>query len=219
MEAIGTDDPAIDAEVIQLYDMLLGRLGVSEYRLELNSIGCRDCRPAYVERLRAWLDEHGTELDEDARSEGCDEPAARLRRQGSRRTSRERSRRRRRSATRSAPRASSTSPPFAPTSTRTASRYELVPTLVRGLDYYTRTTWEFVGPMDEANSTICGGGRYDGLVEEIGGPPTPGLGFGAGIERLLIAIEDEGGRRRAAEAVDVFIAPSRGRRASSSRRC
>ena len=74
----------------------------------------------------------------------------------------------------------------------TGVRYELVPTLVRGLDYYSRTTWEFVGPMDNENSTISGGGRYDYLVEEIGGPPTPGVGFGAGIERLLIAMEDEG---------------------------
>ena len=73
----------------------------------------------------------------------------------------------------------------------TGVEYELVPTLVRGLDYYSRTTWEFVGPMDNENATISGGGRYDYLVEEIGGPPTPGVGFGAGIERLLIAIEDE----------------------------
>ena len=70
--------------------------------------------------------------------------------------------------------------------------YTLVPTLVRGLDYYTRTTWEFIGPLDGANSTISGGGRYDGLIEEIGGPPTPGVGFGAGIERLLLALEDAG---------------------------
>ena len=74
-------------------------------------------------------------------------------------------------------------------------RYELVPTLVRGLDYYTRTTWEFVGPEGGAQSTICGGGRYDGLAEEIGGPHTPGVGFGAGIERLLLALERRGTRR------------------------
>jgi histidyl-tRNA synthetase len=70
--------------------------------------------------------------------------------------------------------------------------YDLVPSLVRGLDYYTRTTFEFVGPEENVNSTICGGGRYDGLVEAVGGPPTPGIGFGAGIERLLLAIEREG---------------------------
>jgi histidyl-tRNA synthetase len=63
---------------------------------------------------------------------------------------------------------------------------------VRGLDYYSRTTFEFLGPDENANSTICGGGRYDGLVEQIGGPPTPGIGFGAGVERLLLALENEG---------------------------
>ena len=63
---------------------------------------------------------------------------------------------------------------------------------MRGLDYYSRTTWEFVGPIENENATISGGGRYDDLVEEIGGPPTPGVGFGAGIERLLLALEEEG---------------------------
>src|SRR5262249_3386721 len=70
--------------------------------------------------------------------------------------------------------------------------YELVPTLVRGLDYYTRTVFEFIGPEHGAQSAICAGGRYDGLIEEIGGPSTPGVGFGAGIERLLLALEDAG---------------------------
>src|SRR5207248_1729318 len=70
--------------------------------------------------------------------------------------------------------------------------YVLAPTLVRGLDYYTRTTFQYEGPEEGAQSTLCGGGRYDGLVEEIGGPPTPAIGFGAGVERLLLALEQEG---------------------------
>jgi histidyl-tRNA synthetase len=70
--------------------------------------------------------------------------------------------------------------------------YVLDPALVRGLDYYSRTTFEFLGPDENANSTICGGGRYDGLMEQIGGPPTPAIGFGAGIERLMLALENEG---------------------------
>src|SRR5207344_493827 len=70
--------------------------------------------------------------------------------------------------------------------------YTLEPTLVRGLDYYTRTVFEFVGPEEKAQSAICSGGRYDGLVAAIGGPPTPGIGFGAGIERALLALENEG---------------------------
>ena len=86
----------------------------------------------------------------------------------------------------------------------TGVRYTLVPTLVRGLDYYSRTTFEFIGPTENQNSTITGGGRYDYLIEEIGGPPTPGIGFG-GIERLLIAMEEEGVEPPPAEGIDVFF--------------
>jgi histidyl-tRNA synthetase len=84
-------------------------------------------------------------------------------------------------------------------------RYVVDHTLVRGLDYYTRTAFEFVGPEENVNSTICGGGRYDGLVEAIGGPPTPGIGFGAGIERLMLAIEREGTTVEQPR-IDVFFA-------------
>ena len=80
--------------------------------------------------------------------------------------------------------------------------YELAPTLVRGLDYYTRTTFEFKDEAIGAKDTICGGGRYDGLIEEIGGAPTPGIGFGAGVERLLLSI---GETARDAPNVDVFF--------------
>ena len=84
--------------------------------------------------------------------------------------------------------------------------YVLDPTLVRGLDYYTRTTWEFVGPDEGGQAaTLSGGGRYDGLVEEIGGPPTPGIGFGAGIERLILALERENVTAEE-PGIDVFIA-------------
>jgi histidyl-tRNA synthetase len=85
-------------------------------------------------------------------------------------------------------------------------RYVLDPTVVRGLDYYSRTTWEFVGPDESTQgSTISGGGRYDYLIEQIGGPPTPGVGFGAGIERLIMSLELEG---IAAEEdpLDVYVA-------------
>src|SRR6185295_16851230 len=82
--------------------------------------------------------------------------------------------------------------------------YVLDPALVRGLDYYTRTTFEFMGPEENANSVICGGGRYDALVEQIGGPATPGIGFGAGIERLLLALENEN-VTIASTTPDVFV--------------
>src|SRR5581483_9544450 len=70
--------------------------------------------------------------------------------------------------------------------------YTVEPTLVRGLDYYSRTVFEFVGPEEKAQSAICSGGRYDALIAELGGPTTPGIGFGAGIERALLALEQEG---------------------------
>jgi histidyl-tRNA synthetase len=204
VEAIGTDDPAIDAEIVQLYDTLLRRLGVSSYRLELNSIGCRECRPAYVERLTAWLDEHRDELGEEARQKLETSPL-RVFDVKDERT---------RALLEDAPKIGESlceacRAHFAAVRAdldATGVSYELAPTLVRGLDYYSRTTWEFVGPMDNENATISGGGRYDYLVEEIGGPPTPGVGFGAGIERLLIAMEDEGVAEADAQRVDVFVA-------------
>jgi histidyl-tRNA synthetase len=81
-------------------------------------------------------------------------------------------------------------------------RYVIDHRLVRGLDYYTRTTWEFVGPEERAQSSMSGGGRYDYLVEEIGGPPTPGVGFGAGIERLHLSLGDA---PAAPESIEVFF--------------
>jgi histidyl-tRNA synthetase len=86
-----------------------------------------------------------------------------------------------------------------------AVKFTLAPTLVRGLDYYTRTAFEFVDEAIGAKSSICGGGRYDGLIEQLGGKPTPGIGFGAGIERLLLSIE-EAGVATEPEELDVFVA-------------
>jgi histidyl-tRNA synthetase len=204
VEAIGTEDPAIDAEIIQLYDTLLGRLGITSYRLELNSIGCRACRPAYVERLTAWLEEHRDELDEEAKQKLQTSPL-RVFDVKNERT---------RALLQDAPKIGDSlcdacREHFAAVRAdldATGVAYELVPTLVRGLDYYSRTTWEFIGPMDNENSTISGGGRYDYLVEEIGGPATPGVGFGAGIERLLIAMEDEGVAAAPPAHAEVFVA-------------
>jgi histidyl-tRNA synthetase len=204
LEAIGTDDPAIDAEIIQLYDTLLRRLGITRYRLELNSIGCRDCRPAYVEKLTAWLDEHRDELGEEAKQKLATSPL-RVFDVKDERT---------RALLEGAPKIGDSlceacQEHFAAVRAdldATGVAYELTPTLVRGLDYYSRTAWEFIGPMENENSTISGGGRYDYLVEEIGGPPTPGVGFGAGIERLLIALEEEGLGEVEPDAVDVFVA-------------
>ncbi len=188
VEAIGSDDPALDAEIIQLYSELLRRLGVGGYRLELNSIGDRNCRPAYVEQLNAWLDAHADVLDDDARQKRATTPLRVFDVKDPRV----------RQALEEAPKiGESLCEPCRShfEAVRAALDaygvdYVLCPTLVRGIDYYTRTAFEFVDEAIESaqGSTICGGGRYDYLVEEIGGRPTPGVGFGAGIERLVLSL-------------------------------
>jgi histidyl-tRNA synthetase len=204
LEAIGSDDPAVDAEVIQLFDSLLGRLGIAEYHLELNSIGDPNCRPQYLEQqLKPWLAEHEGDLDGPTREQSARNPLRALDNIAAK-------------------------PPAVQEVLRTAPaigdslcdacrehfaevrrfldaygvRYEVVPTLVRGLDYYTRTAWEFVGPEEGSQSTLSGGGRYDGLAEELGGKHTPGVGFGAGIERLIGALPAQEAKP---PAIDVFF--------------
>jgi histidyl-tRNA synthetase len=163
VEAIGSANPAIDAEVIQLYHALLAKVGVTQFELKLNSIGDRNCRPAYVARLVEWLDAHGDVLDDEARQKRETSPLrvfdvknpAVL------------------EALEEAPKIGDSlcaecRDHFEAVRAylqRYGVAYVLDPTLVRGLDYYTRTAWEFVGPDEGAQSTISGGGRYDGLVE------------------------------------------------------
>jgi histidyl-tRNA synthetase len=203
LEAIGSADPGVDAEVIQFYAELLRRLGVTEWTLMLNSIGDENCRPQYVAQLNEWLDAHPELLDEEVAHKRAtsvlqvfDVKNDRLR-------------------------AALDLAPKIGDSLCDACRehfdavkahldlygvpYVLDSALVRGLDYYTRTTFEFVGPEENVNSTICGGGRYDGLVEAVGGPATPGIGFGAGLERLMLAMEREGASPEEPH-LDLFVA-------------
>ena len=190
VEAIGSADPALDAEIVQLYHELLRRLGVTQWTLLLNSIGDENCRPQYVAKLNEWLDAHEGLLDDDARHKRATSPLQVF------------------DVKNPVLRAALADAPTIGESLCDDCRahfdavrrhldlygvpYTLDPTLVRGLDYYSRTTFEFVAPFDNANSSICGGGRYDGLVEEIGGPATPAIGFGGGLERLVLALELEG---------------------------
>ena len=211
LENIGSEDPATDAEVIQFYDTLLHNLGVERYELQLNSIGDRECRPAYLEKLNAWLDEHADVLDDDARAKRATSPL----RVFDVKTERVRE------ALKDAPKISDSlcdacAEHFAQVRAYLDAygvAYTIVPTLVRGLDYYSRTTWEFVGPDESTQgSTISAGGRYDYLIEEIGGPPTPGVGFGAGLERLVLSLELEGVTVDP-PTLDVFLAVDGGSRA------
>ena len=163
--------------MIQLYDALLGRLGVTEYRLELNSIGDPNCRPAYLEqRLEPWLDEHAAELDEATREQAARNPLRALDNIAAKPPAVQ-------EVLRQAPAIGDSlcdacREHFAEVrrylDATAVSRYELVPTLVRGLDYYTRTTWEFVGPRAARSRRSPAAGRYDGLAEAIGGPHDAG---------------------------------------------
>ncbi len=190
VEALGSADPAIDAEIIQLYHELLRRLGVTKWELHLNSIGDANCRPQYVEQLNAWLDAHEGLLDEDARHKRATSPLQVFDVKNPEL----------RAALEEAPKIGESLCDACREHFEQVKRhldlfgvpYVLDATLVRGLDYYARTTFEFLAPFDNANSSIAGGGRYDGLVEAIGGPATPGIGFGAGLERLMLALELEG---------------------------
>jgi histidyl-tRNA synthetase len=203
LESIGSADPAVDAEVLQFYDALLRELGIARYELLLNSIGDRNCRPAYIEKLNEWLDANAGALDDDARRKRATSPLRVF----------DVKNETVRAALRDAPKIGESlcaecAEHFAQVRRLLDAygvAYTLEPTLVRGLDYYTRTTFEFVGPDESAQaSTICGGGRYDYLVEEIGGPATPGIGFGAGIERLVLSLELEG-VTAAEHSLDVYV--------------
>jgi histidyl-tRNA synthetase len=189
VEALGSDDPALDGEVIALARDLFGKLGLQGLSVHLNSIGCHRCRPSYRQALLEYLrGREGLCVDCTRRLEvnplrvlDCKEPSCRA-------------------LVAEAPRpadflCSECHQHFAAVRgflERMGIPYELDPTLVRGLDYYTRTVFEIMHGALGAQNTVCAGGRYDGLVEQLGGDPTPGVGFATGLERLIATLELEG---------------------------
>ncbi|MBI4261739.1 MAG: histidine--tRNA ligase [Actinobacteria bacterium] len=204
VEVIGTPAPEADVEVVAMADRYLRDRGLRRFALHLNSIGDEACRPAYREELVAYLegrrdelsDEHGDRFREnplrvlDCRDEAC------------------------RRVARDAPliterlcEACAEHLAAVQAGLRAAGvAFQPDPFLVRGLDYYTRTAFEFVSEaMPAAQSTLCGGGRYDGLAEVLGGAPTPGVGFGLGLDRVLYAMEEEGVELPGPRSVDAFV--------------
>ena len=200
IESLGSDDPSVDAELILLLAEFLERAGAGEISLRLSSLGTPETRSLYIEELRTYLREHEAELSEDVRARleqnplrafDADHPGTKA-------------------VLKSAPRLlDRLSPEDAEHLAEVREllddaglAYELDSSLVRGLDYYTRTVFEFESPRLGAQSALGGGGRYDLLVEELGGPRTPANGWAAGIERILLAAaEDE-----AAEDSRVYVA-------------
>jgi len=189
IECIGTDSPLADAEVIMLLSDLLGELGVPGVGLQLGSLGSFESRRAYLEDLKAHLHAHEGELSEDVRERIDLNPlrAFDSDHEGTR------------AAMASAPTIvgqleGEDAEHFAEVRAlldAAGISYVVDPTLVRGLDYYSRTIFSFVCDALGAQSEIGGGGRYDGLVEQLGGPATPAVGFAAGIERILLALDED----------------------------
>jgi histidyl-tRNA synthetase len=189
LEAIGTDSPLADAEAIMLLSDLLGELGVPGVELRLGSLGSLDARRAYLEALKAHLHAHEGELSTDVR-ERIDLNPLRAFDSDDEGT---------RGVMAGAPTivgglAGEDAEHFAEVRSlldAAGVAYVIDPTLVRGIDYYTRTIFSFVCDALGAQSEIGGGGRYDGLIEQLGGPVTPAVGWAAGIERILLALDEE----------------------------
>jgi histidyl-tRNA synthetase len=203
VEAIGSDDPALDAEVIALADAGFRSLGLSGFRLDLTSLGDATCRPVYRDLLTAFL--AALPLDDATQERARINPLRVL----------DDKRPEVRALMADAPlMVDHLCPECAAHFAQVRAfldllgvPYTLAPRLVRGLDYYTRTTFEFVHDGLGAQSGIGGGGRYDGLMAELGGQALSGIGFGLGIERTLLACEAESIQIATSDRVEVFVVP------------
>ena len=204
VETLGTDDPHADVEVIGLGVRFYEALGMKQVRLLINSLGDAESRPAYDAALASYLQRRRGELSEQSRVTLERNPLRVL----------DSKREQDQPVIAEAPvmadfLSGASADHFAAVRAGLDSldaAYEVSPRLVRGLDYYTRTTFEFVADaLDIAQNAVGGGGRYDGLVEELGGPPTPGIGFALGVDRILLACDAEGAFGETPAPVQVFV--------------
>jgi histidyl-tRNA synthetase len=203
-EAIGDGDPALDGEVIDMAWRFFADMGLSRLRLQLNSIGCQQCRPAYVERLKDYYVGHALEL--------CPECQTRLKRNPLRLLDCKQAACQKVAA--AAPRSVDFLCEECAEHFNQLKRYldllklpfNVDHSLVRGLDYYTRTVFEIQPEAAGSQSTLAGGGRYDDLIEELGGKPTPAIGFAAGMERLILNLKEQNIEIPPLPKPNVFIA-------------
>ena len=189
VEAFGSEHPEIDAEVIALAISVFESLGLEGLKLNLNSIGSAECRENYRTALKDYLKPYFNDLTETSQKRFNDNPLRILDTKAPNEIE----------ILEDAPKISN----YLTNEDQThfnelieyldilEIEYELMPKLVRGLDYYSRTTFEITSLDLGAQNAICGGGRYDGLTEILGGKPTPGIGFAAGMERILLAMKDD----------------------------
>lgn len=209
VEALGSESPVVDAEVIMLALTVLKKLGLKDLKLKINSVGCPKCRPQHRKLLQDYFRPHLSELCEDCQSRFDRSPLRIL------------------DCKVDADKPFMAGAPKITDSlcdeckehfetvkkllTEAGVEYEVDSNLVRGLDYYTKTAFEIQYSPLGAQSAVGGGGRYDGLVEELGGPSTPGVGFAMGLERILLALEKQNLLPESKEAVDVFaVIPDEG---------
>ena len=211
VEVIGTAAPDADVEVLELADAYLRARGLRDVVLHLNSVGDEVCRPSYREKLIAYLEPHVDELDEDCRKRLHTNPMRVLdcKVDGTK------------EFVLAAPLISDNlceacAEHFAAVRQGLEDAgvaFEHDPRIVRGLDYYTRTAFEFMSnAIGGQQSTVCGGGRYDGLAKVLGGPDVPGVGFGMGVDRVLIAMETEGAELPSPRAPLCFVVAFAGAR-------
>jgi histidyl-tRNA synthetase len=203
-EVLGQSDaPAIDAEVIEMLLAFFDRVGLTGTTLHVNSIGCKDCRPKYVALLRAALEKVKDKLGPDSQRRIETNP---LRVLDSKLPEEQ-------PVIEHLPRiadhlCAACREHFAQLQEQLELRgiaFEINWRLVRGLDYYMRTTFEITAPGLGSQNAVCGGGRYDGLVELLGGPPTKGIGFAIGTDRVILALQ-EAGQGEAKRSVDILVA-------------
>lgn len=204
-ECVGAASPAADAEVIAMANQLLRDVGISKISLEINSIGCPTCRAEYHKALKAYFETHKDELcgtcnerldRNPMRILDCKSPVCA-------------------GIAKDAPAVidflcDECQAHFDGVKAHLDGMgigYKVNPRIVRGLDYYTRTVFEFISGDIGAQATVCGGGRYDGLLEQMGGQPQPALGFAMGIERLLMVLESQGTELPQSKPCDIYIAP------------
>ena len=205
VEMFGAEGPEADGEIISLANTLLKKVGLTQIRLYINSIGCPECRKNYNKALMEYI---GSNLDKmcnqckerfnknplrilDCKEEGC------------------------KAITANAPKVTDylcedCKAHFEGVKKNLDARgieYEVNPQIVRGLDYYTRTVFEFVSTDIGAQGTVCGGGRYNGLVSQLGGKDTPAVGFGCGLERLILVLENTNSLKAEKETSKIYIAP------------
>lgn len=204
VEAFGASGPEIDVEIISILYMFFEKLGLKQTGLNINSIGCTKCRSQYHEKLKDFFRPNLSQFCNDCKNrfeknplriidcknEGCKRHIA------------------------GAPKlldnlcddCRSHFEGLKAGLDNLGISYSIDPNIVRGLDYYTKTVFEFVSENGGSQGTICGGGRYDGLVEECGGPATPGIGFALGVERLLMELDSQGIQIEEPPAPDIYIA-------------